>query len=295
MTAPLHTEQNNQEIELKLSVDAKQLAAFKRLMARRRVVPTTHKLLTRYFDTPDFALGNLGVALRVRRVGRRWIQTLKNEGESQGGLSVRAEFESLVPSGALDFSRFPDEALTRIPPSLIANLVPMFETRFTRVAWLLRNRSDAAIEVALDVGEIHAGGRVQALCEVELELKSGRPEALVETALVLMEHISLLPLNISKAERAIQLARGVEITPARAHAIKLKRTMTVEEGFAAICHECLAQFQANLPGLLQDDDPEYLHQARVALRRLRAGLRLFRQVCPLSDTGLQKSLRSWAR
>ena len=52
-------------------------------MARRRSAPVRQELITRYFDTPDFALSAQGVALRVRRVGRRWLQTLKTEGERQ--------------------------------------------------------------------------------------------------------------------------------------------------------------------------------------------------------------------
>lgn len=293
MTTTLGTLQNNQEIEFKLTLEDDQVLIFKRLMARRRTTPTTHNLLTRYFDTPEFALGDLGVALRIRRVGRRWVQTLKVEGDRHGGLSMRGEYEVSVAGNTLDFSRFSEEALAHIPPSLIQQLKPMFETRFTRTAWMIRTRSGTKIEVALDIGEVQAGARKQPICEVELELKSGRAEALLEWALALTEKVSTLPLDISKAERGIQLARGVKAAPARASAIKLGRGMTVEDGFAAICRACLAQFQANLPGVLRDEDPEYLHQARVALRRLRAGLRLFRRVCPLTVTELQQSLRSW--
>lgn len=286
--------QYDQEIELKLALEAAQLIVFKRLMAQRRVAPSIHNLLTRYFDTPDFALGDLGLALRLRRVGRRWIQTLKSEAEHHGGLSVRAEYETPVPGNALDFSRFPPAALALIPEPLIQQLAPMFETRFTRTAWLVRTRSGAKIEVALDSGEIRAGADTRPLCEVELELKSGRAEALLEWALTLTKQIKLLPLDFSKAERGMQLARGIEAAPVRAGAIKLDPEMTVEDGFIVVCRTCLAQFQANLHGVLRDDDPEYLHQARVALRRLRAALRLFRRVCPLTSIVLQQNLRSWS-
>lgn len=285
--------QHSQEVELKLALEADQFVAFKRLMARRRVAPTTHNLLTRYFDTPDFALGDLGLALRLRRIGRRWIQTLKSEGDRHGGLSVRAEYETPVPGNTLAFSRFPPAALALIPQTLIKQLEPMFETRFTRTAWLVRTRSGAKIEVALDIGEVRAGAHTRPLCEVELELKSGRPEALLDWALTVTKQINLLPLDFSKAERGIQLARGIEAAPVRAGKIKLDPEMTAEDGFAVICRTCLAQFQANLQGVLRDDDPEYLHQARVALRRLRAALRLFRRVCPLTSIELQQSLRSW--
>ena len=69
--------------------------------------------------------------------------------------------------------------------------------------------------------------------------------------------------------------------------------MSVEDGFAAIVQACLAQFQANLPGVLASDDIEYVHQARVALRRLRAALRLYRRVCVPPDE-LMDGLRALA-
>jgi CHAD domain-containing protein len=75
--------------------------------------------------------------------------------------------------------------------------------------------------------------------------------------------------------------------------LALDRSMSVEEGFAAICQACLAQFQANLPGVLASGDIEYVHQARVALRRLRAALRLYRKACVLPDD-LMGGLRALA-
>src|SRR5512147_777302 len=169
------------EIELKLALPPQQAAAFLRRMARRRTlkgtgsVPLEQDLVTRYFDTPDFALSAQGVALRVRRVGRRWLQTLKTEGERRGGLSRRVEFEVPVGRGIPDWQRFPAEAQAYVAEALRAQLVPVFETRFHRTAWLLKGKGGAQIEVALDVGEVVAGERSQPICEIELELKSGQP------------------------------------------------------------------------------------------------------------------------
>ena len=44
------------EIELKLALPPQQAAAFVKRMARRRSAPVEQDLVTRYFDTPDFAL-----------------------------------------------------------------------------------------------------------------------------------------------------------------------------------------------------------------------------------------------
>src|SRR3569623_3267371 len=97
------------EIELKLALPPQQAAAFEKRMAWRRSAPVQQDLVTRYFDTPDFALSALGVALRVRREGRRWLQTLKTEGEQQGGKSRRVEFELPVSRGVPARNRFPPE------------------------------------------------------------------------------------------------------------------------------------------------------------------------------------------
>jgi len=308
------------EIELKLALPPQQVAAFLKRMARRRTLqgtggaPVRQTLLTRYYDTPDFALSAQGVALRVRRVGRRWLQTLKTEGERQGGLSQRVEFEMPVSRGAPDWNRFPSEARARIPEVLRARLVPVFETRFHRTIWLVAGRGGARIEIALDVGEIavrrdtHSGEHSQPICEIELELKSGQPDALFAQALDWSGTFDCLPLDLSKAERGVRLAHGMDAMPARSGPLALDRSMRVEDGFAAIVQACLAQFQSNLPGVLSALPPsqtgtgahagpvpgnEYVHQARVALRRLRAALRLARKVCVLPSE-LRDGLRALA-
>lgn len=301
-----------QEIELKLTLPLQRVGDFLARLARRRAQPTTQGLHTRYFDTPDFDLSAAGVALRVRRVGRRWVQTLKTEGVRQGGLSRRIEFEMPVTRGEPDWSRFPAEALAYVPAGLRNRVVPVFETRFERTAWLLNGRGGAKIEVALDRGEVRAGRASEPICEIELELKSGQPGALFDLALDWAAAFGCLPSDESKAARGVRLAHGIAPAPAKSPGIALDPDMLVEDGFVAICQDALAQFQANLPGVMVDlpgpqaqageganvkpkpiNDIEYVHQARVALRRLRAALRLYRGVCELPPE-LMASLRALA-
>ena len=275
------------EVELKLALPPDQAALFLMLMARRRSVPVQQNLVTRYYDTPDFALSAQGIALRVRKVGRRWLQTLKTEGERQGGLSRRAEYEMAIPGGKPDWSRFPAAAQELVSATLRTQLIPVFETHFTRTAWLVGGRGKALIEVALDVGEVRAGKRRQPICEIELELKAGKPDALFVLAQGWGGQLDYLPLDVSKAERGVKLARGEAAAPMKSAPLALRDDMRVEEGFAAIVQSCLAQFQSNLPGVLASDDIEYVHQARVALRRLRAALHLVRRACVLPEALLE--------
>lgn len=269
------------ETELKLWLRPQDVEAFKALPRLKRAQPHQARLRTIYFDTPDFKLAGKGIALRVRAIGRRWVQTLKTEGERGGGLSTRLELETPVSKPAPVFSHFPAEMVDKlVRKKWRAALIPVYETRFRRTAWNLRMPDGGRIEVALDVGEIVAGDKSEALCEVELELKSGAADALYALAHTLASRILLIPFDASKAERGARLAAGNPCGPVGAVLPRLQKSMPACAAFALIVRACLAQLQANLPGLLQAHDPEYLHQTRVAVRRLRSAIGLFKSICP---------------
>jgi inorganic triphosphatase YgiF len=167
-----------------------------------------------YFDTADRLLQRHHMALRVRQIGRRWLQTLKVEGKGGGAVSRRGEWETparvLRGQGQLDLARLSESPL----PDLLARqkvnvaLQPVFRSRVRRTQWVIE-RADATIEVALDIGEISAKGERTALrepiCEVELELKHGEPAALIDLALELVnagdkQAPALTPVARSKAD-----------------------------------------------------------------------------------------------
>lgn len=271
------------EIELKLLLPA----GIKSLLSHPRLagLPVKRQQLhTLYFDTADFRLAGLGIALRVRRAGRRWIQTLKTEGDSSGGLSTRAEFEVPVSGPAIELERFQAEALNLVPESLRNNLLPVFETRFTRRSWMVAGIRGSRIEVALDVGEIHAVERTEPIQELELELMSGQPDALFALALELGKTVALWPFDRSKAERGTLLAKNSASAPVKARFPALDRRALPADAWQVIAHQCLGQFAANLPGIGYASDAEYLHQARVALRRFRSAYALFKRGLPLPKT-----------
>jgi inorganic triphosphatase YgiF len=273
-----------QETELKLWLHPDDVDDFVRHPRLRRSRAVRQSLQTNYFDTPDFGLAKKGVALRVRKVGGKWVQTLKTEGEQSGGLSRRLELEMPVTGPVIDFSVLPGKLVSKlIPRKRRDNLRVMCETRFERTAWQLRTPDGSRIEVALDVGEIVSGRHAQALCEVELELKSGSHESLYGLAGILAQKVTLIPYEPSKAARGARLANGKGPQPVKAANPVLEEKMAICKGFALIMRADLAQLQGNLPGLLMDPDPEYCHQARVAIRRLRSAVRLFRKVCAFPD------------
>ena len=77
----------------------------------RRGRTRTTRVFSTYFDSPDFRLQRDGVTLRVRRVGRRWVQTLKGPPQAGAGLHARAEYEWPLPTRKLDLSQARRHAL----------------------------------------------------------------------------------------------------------------------------------------------------------------------------------------
>ena len=84
-----------QEIELKLALAEQGWRSFSRHPALREAAepPRTQTLRNLYFDTVDLALRRQRVALRLRRAGRQWLQTVKCASSARAGLSSRPEWE----------------------------------------------------------------------------------------------------------------------------------------------------------------------------------------------------------
>lgn len=68
--------------------------------------------------------------------------------------------------------------------------------------------------------------------------------------------------------------------PAKAATPLLTPAMSVSEAFQAIFASCLEQLEGNRNGVMRGEDIEYVHQMRVAIRRLRSALKLFTAVVP---------------
>jgi triphosphatase len=266
------------EIELKLAVSARDLASLRHRLDRIGAGEAV-AVDNVYFDTAEQLLRSRRMALRVRKIGRRWLQTLKAE-TAAGALSARGEWEVPAPRGKLDLLRFPPTPLAALLDAHPqAKLQAVFRTRFMRT---IRHANDGAIEVALDEGEIVAGGRSEPILELELELKSGPADALFRLALDLAGKgsaaLALRPAVESKAMRGYRLAAGQAPQPAKANARAvtgtLARDTTLAEALRAVVERGTTLLLANAAAVDAGADPEFIHQARVAVRRARSAARL---------------------
>lgn len=285
-----HTPRTAEEIELKLALPASDPARLAKRLARIPVLARRKarqlRLHNIYYDTPEQTLHLQRVALRLRRVGSetrpRWLQTLKIGSQDDSALSQRGEWEVPVPRAALKRSVLKETPWSRLDPdgTVFRSLKPCFVTDFHRTSWTVRRRNGSMVEVSLDIGHIEAGERRSAICELELELLAGPPQALFEIAQLIARDIAVLPANKSKAERGHALAQGVIDMPIRAQPPLPGAKLSVTQAAQQVLREAFSQFTTNLSALRSSDDAEVVHQARIGWRRFRSTWRLFRSSVP---------------
>jgi inorganic triphosphatase YgiF len=252
-------------------------------MAMARV-STQQKLTSTYYDTPDSALKQRGLTLRVRDQGGHFLQTVKEGELASGDLLTRGEWEDAVAESRPD----PDAAQSgaRLPEGAAADLRPFFVTEVTRTIFAIEPLPGTAIEAAVDEGEIRAADkdRAEPISEVELELKRGDAAGLYDLAAQLLEAAPFRIETRSKSERGYGLVACGDAAPHAVHAesVILDADMTVAAALQKIGRSCLAQLLRNEPAVLSAQ-PEGVHQMRVAVRRLRSAISSLKKILPQED------------
>jgi triphosphatase len=269
------------EIELKLQVPATARRAVEAWVAASGA--RRQHLVATYFDTPERGLAQAGLALRIRKQGRRRVQALKGSGPDS---MQRFEHEVELPFAAGPLPDVSRHAGTPCGERLAELLAPgrpgapvlqaQFQTDIWRRMRTLRvGRS--RVEVAYDSGAITAGAQRMPVDDLEVELDTGDAAAVVEVARRLMLRHGLWLDVASKAERGERLALHRQHGAApRACALKLDPAMDADSALRAVVGNCLRQILPNASEIARGSfGDEHVHQLRVGLRRLRTALRFF--------------------
>ena len=253
-------------------------------MTRRTIGrAATHRLRSIYFDTPDHMLRKSGIALRVRRVDGRWVQTVKSGTALVSGLSNPLEVEAAVEGPEPDLDAIDHAPLRKAvrKAARSGGLAPVFETDMRRTARRLRTPCGGEVELALDRGKIKAGDRTAPICEAEIELKVGTPDAVFDMGELMFVEAPLRFSQASKAEQGYRVARGKRAKPLLPLAIgspTIGMDDTTEQAFRTLVSRCAHVIAHNLRVVIESDAPEGPHKLRIALRNLRAVLRAFGHV-----------------
>lgn len=166
----------------------------------------TIRMCTQYYDTPSGALSARRYTLRRRMENEKSICTLKYPVSGAG----RGEIELESPSLEAALPHLCRESgIADLPELLAQGLVPVCGARFTRIAKTVQ-WDDGVLELALDEGVLTGNGKEAPLCEIEVELKKGTPEAAACCGSWLKKTFSLEPESKSKFRRAKDLAQKGE-------------------------------------------------------------------------------------
>lgn len=228
-----------------------------------------------YFDTPAQDLARSGCSLRIRKEGRKRIQTVKMTGGTGAGGFARREWERTVRGAkpVLDENN-PVKALLG---ARVDELQPRFEIVTLRSLWMIESHG-TAVEMSLDRAEARAGDATEKFSEIELELKQGDEAELFALARRIGRLAPVRLGMISKAERAQRLLKKPGSSD-KAGVVPLDPDMTTVDALRTIVHACLRHYRLNETRLSGgDDNAPALHQARVALRRMRSALVAFRPI-----------------
>ncbi len=237
-------------------------------------------LETTYLDTPDLRLTRWGICLRLR-AGHGW--TVKLPIEETEGLLVRSEMEFAGDDPASP----PEEALDLLRAFVrSSSLRPVLVLRTLRHPTVIHDpRGHQVAEVVDDTATIALGGS-GGFREVEIELAEDAPAGLVDELMTRLRSAGAgAPDPTPKYVRALSpvSAGRPEVSPA---------TIGGHATAGQVIRHTLARSVANLlrhdPVVRLDADPEGVHQARVATRRLRSDLRTF---LPMLEPGWTDALR----
>jgi CHAD domain-containing protein len=124
-------------------------------------------------------------------------------------------------------------------------------------------------------GRIEAGGQSQRIARLMLE---GEATEVLALAAELADSLALLPAPHGLAEAALALAEGRPPRPRRTGPPSLAGAQTTEAAFLSALAHLLDVILAEAPGCRPGAGPRGVHQSRVAIRRLRSLLKLFRPV-----------------
>jgi CHAD domain-containing protein len=248
--------------------------------------PQEQLLEAEYYDTSDMRLIRQGVTLRRRRGGSDagWHLKLPAGGSTRREIRVPLGRSRQVPARLASLARGYTRGEALRPVARIS-------TR-RQVLTLVDSAGASLAEIAADDVSAQTLGEetvISQWAEVEVELTGGGPR-LLKAADAQLRRDGLVPsARSAKLERALgwpgRPGRGGHRPPASGRGgPRQAGPASAGDVVLAYLRQHAARLGAQDP-LVRADEPDSVHQMRVATRRLRSTLQTFGEVIPRSGTG----------
>jgi triphosphatase len=275
----------------------------------------TEEITDAYYDTEDWRFYRAGYALRVRKSGGEVESTMKSLAPAEGNLRRRREIsEPLEDDKPATLRKTPGPVGERSRALLgDRELRQMFSirTRRRKFALLLKATADAEGlndegsngaegdvrigEVLLDASEIPLGKDEEPTRLRRIEVEAGVGTAPTPDLQGFVDEmqfaLDLSPTSVSKYEAGLYAAGLSPDGTAWLGPTDVDPFMSVGEVAFAVLRRQFAEMRAHEPGTRLGEDPEELHDARVATRRMRAAIKVFEGVLPERAKWFREELR----
>jgi triphosphatase len=258
---------------------------------------STQQIFDTYLDTDDWRIHRAGFALRVRSESGTTEATLKSLHSASTEAADRRELTETLNSSDSEAIR---ESIGPVGMRVCAvsgarTLLPLFELRTSRQRFAIRKSDEAQQlgEIALDETVIsRPHGEPQAsMLRVEVEALTEAHGSLRSLVKTLRSNCALEAASDTKYSLGL---KSVGLAPPAQEFARttVDASMTIAEVAMANLRRYLAAWHLHEPGARLGDDPEELHDLRVAGRRLDAVLRQFQSFLPPEFLKVRTTLKS---
>jgi triphosphatase len=254
-----------------------------------------------YFDTDDWRIYRAGFALRIRSESGKSEATLKSLRSASTEMADRRELSEALESSACESIRnLKGPVGTRVQAVSGAHaLQPLFEVHTSRQRYAVHAADEAQQmgEIALDETVISRprGAPQTSMQRVEVEALTDSHEPLRTLVNALRNECALESASDSKYSQGL---KSVGLAPAPAPEFtptEVASSMGVHEIALANLRRHLSAWHLHEPSARLGDDPEALHDLRVAGRKLDAILRQFGPYLPPSIVKIRPTLKKTLR
>jgi triphosphatase len=240
-----------------------------------------------YMDTSDWALMKNKLSLRYRLSNNTAMYTLKSIGPIENGIANRMENEIKLKNPVRTPAEISSKPLRKQVKSLIypRKLLEQIVIRTNRRPYLIESPEGTKFELDFDKSKFSASAlekprRAYQYHQLEVEVIDGTASALKDLEKLLSDNFGYVPATSSKLQSAMT---SLKVKPL-VKKVPQKFIVNLDDRLDAALKKILSiefhWFQQQLPGAISDRDPEFVHQARVATRRMRSALILFHNSLP---------------
>jgi triphosphatase len=297
-----HANERHRELEWQMA--AADLPAVRRWLSDHSVVDNllietrpSLELCDTYLDTVDWRIHRAGLALRVRSAAGKAQATLKAVYSTQAEVADRLELSETLPNARHEtLLESPGPVGKRVHAVVGEHaLRELFEVRTTRqrFAVLSQDRTSDLGEIALDETVISTPhGEPQAsVRRVEVEALTTTPKPLENVVNTLRTQCALEPVAESKFALGLKSLGLAPPAPPTVTPANVDASMRMGDVALANLRRHASAWLAHEPGARLGDDPEALHDLRVAARRMDVVLAMFRPYLPAALTRARPRLK----